>query len=364
MKFHTQGITILETLITLALVSVVAAFVLPQFSSIRQNQVLRSTTEDVLSVLVLYINYDFTSVNESYDVTVDDQLSQKIESSQQEHMHRSYNIYSRFPTLDRESYTPHNKLSWEAQKDIFGNLVKNINWTDRTVSYMRGNIAGKHIINCIIRPLYNKGLFDVIRQNVSGNAKEKMMYRSPIKVVDATANIGGDSITFGLEKIVSSVTAYEIDTTTYKMLQNNINLYGLSKRIVPLNKRFDYKIPKGSFVIIDPPYESVYNVDNFNLSIDKMPIYAVAEKCLQAGAKCVMLSMPRSYKYNMKYALDHNQHVTVYQIGKVNNKMFLIMRKEDGEKLRLNNFTYHKVIPDPAAKTMKGRPNFYKCKVV
>ena len=75
--------------------------------------------------------------------------------------------------------------------------LENINWTNQTLSYARNDIIGKHIINCIVKPLYNQGLFG-----------------KNLVIVDATSSIiGADSITFAFRKnLLSSVISYEILT--------------------------------------------------------------------------------------------------------------------------------------------------------
>lgn len=301
--------------------------------------------------------------NSSYNIKKDDQFQNVVNFSEQEYLHRDFKniLYRRFATFDENSYIAdkfRGMRFWEIQKQIFNRLsaLENINWTNQTLSYTRSNIASKHIINCIIDPLVKKGLFDATS-----------LYKAPSRrnfvVVDATANIGGDTINFALNKNVSAVISYEILTPVYNMLVNNVNLYGLQNKIITKNIKFDYKVPENSLVIIDPPFESVYNENNFNLSIDKTPIYNVAEKCLINGAKCVMLTMPKDFKYNKKFAEDFNQNVTVYQMGNKNNKIFLVMKSKTADVLNIPNFSVYKITTDDTKLTTQGKVNPYKCKI-
>jgi len=50
-KFYRQGITLLEVMIVLAIIGILVAVTLPQFSKMRENQVLKNTVNDVVSVL-------------------------------------------------------------------------------------------------------------------------------------------------------------------------------------------------------------------------------------------------------------------------------------------------------------------------
>ena len=52
-----------------------------------------------------------------------------------------------------------------------------------------------------------------------------------IAILDGTANVGGDVINFGLNPNVSRVVAIEINAETFSMLENNIRVFGLEKKI-------------------------------------------------------------------------------------------------------------------------------------
>ena len=52
-----------------------------------------------------------------------------------------------------------------------------------------------------------------------------------IAILDGTANVGGDVINFGLNPNVSRVVAIEINAETFSMLENNIRVFRLEKKI-------------------------------------------------------------------------------------------------------------------------------------
>jgi ubiquinone/menaquinone biosynthesis C-methylase UbiE/16S rRNA G966 N2-methylase RsmD len=308
----------------------------------------RYKVKDQEIITILLENFkDSNFIYEDYNIRVDDQFFESVGFEEQEYLHRNYSAAQKFPKYNMTSDVPpkfqHTYFA-KVNQQISQNLKNNVNFNNQTLSYARNNIIGQHIINCIMRPLINKNLF---------GPKPK------ITVVDATANIGGDTLTFALEQFVGKVYAYELSKPVYHMLINNIELYGLKSKITAKNSRFDYSkdVLKDALVIIDPPYESAYNVENFNLSIDKTPIYNVAQKCLDYGAMCVMLTMPKTFKYNIKFALENDQYVAVYQMGKKNNKIFIVMRVNDSIRLHLQNFKYYKVVESGE----KGNP--YKCKI-
>ena len=73
-------------------------------------------------------------------------------------------------------------------------------------------------------------------------------------VCDATACTGGNTFSFG--KYFTNVTSVEINKERCEMLQNNVNLLGLSSRVHCLNKDFlNYmkEMPYVDFIFFDPP---------------------------------------------------------------------------------------------------------------
>jgi len=48
-NFYQKGITVVELLVVIAVLGIIFSVVLPQFSKIRENQVLKNGVEDLLS---------------------------------------------------------------------------------------------------------------------------------------------------------------------------------------------------------------------------------------------------------------------------------------------------------------------------
>ena len=63
--FFKKGMTIVEILITLAIFVILLSIVLPQFSKIRENQVLKSTVSDIMSNLNKAQSQTLASVDSS-----------------------------------------------------------------------------------------------------------------------------------------------------------------------------------------------------------------------------------------------------------------------------------------------------------
>lgn len=64
-KFYQKGITVLELLLTLSVLGVLVAVALPQFSGMKENQVLKNTLGDIVSALHNAQSQSLASVDSS-----------------------------------------------------------------------------------------------------------------------------------------------------------------------------------------------------------------------------------------------------------------------------------------------------------
>lgn len=62
-NFYKKGITFIEILIVVSILSILSAVILPQFSKIKENQILKNTVGDVISVLHNAQSQSMSSVN-------------------------------------------------------------------------------------------------------------------------------------------------------------------------------------------------------------------------------------------------------------------------------------------------------------
>ena len=62
-KFYQKGMTVVETLIVISIMVVLILIVLPQFSKIKENQVIKNAVEDTVSVLHSAQSKSLASVN-------------------------------------------------------------------------------------------------------------------------------------------------------------------------------------------------------------------------------------------------------------------------------------------------------------
>ncbi len=258
-----------------------------------------------------YDNNDFK--DEPYDESVDDQTHLVLNEEEQTFLHKDYadNVQYAFPKFLPEMTLPskYAGMTHDEVNTLLADKItvgKNCNWDNKSLSYMRKDVQGKRLMKCAFKPLF------------------KILGMDEVHFVDATANIGGNTLLFAMQDFVKSVKSYDLDPCAVKMLRENVSLYGYDDKIEIVEGRFDYKIPKDSVVSVDPPFEQANNKTNFNLSIEMKPLHYVVEDILNAGAKVVLLELPVEYRYNSRYARDHGQHVVVYIIPQKNIKIYAV----------------------------------------
>jgi predicted RNA methylase len=126
-----------------------------------------------------------------------------------------------------------------------------------------------------------EGLYSVSRPKVSQAILDqiKRQYRSlapfrDIKIMDATANNGGDTIRFGLDKDVSRVFSVEMDPHNFDILRHNVRLYEPLRHKIALihGNMMDY-IDKHKYDIlyVDPPWGGIERVWEDHLTLHLAP---------------------------------------------------------------------------------------------
>jgi prepilin-type N-terminal cleavage/methylation domain-containing protein len=64
-NFYKKGLTVIEILMVIAILAILAAIILPQFSKMRENQLLKNAISDILSSLNKAQSQTLASVNSS-----------------------------------------------------------------------------------------------------------------------------------------------------------------------------------------------------------------------------------------------------------------------------------------------------------
>ena len=64
-NFYTKGITLIELIVVLAVIALLVLIILPQFSRMRENQVVKNATEETLSALAKARSHTLSSLDSS-----------------------------------------------------------------------------------------------------------------------------------------------------------------------------------------------------------------------------------------------------------------------------------------------------------
>jgi len=143
---------------------------------------------------------------------------------------------------------------------------------------------------------------NIICNIVSSKIIEKYkIFPDDITIIDATACVGGDTISFCHKfHIVIPIEKCEI---RYSLLENNLNVYGITNAY-PVNGNCmtiidEIQIPI-DVIYIDPPWGgSGYKyMDNIEFTFDGHNLYDVVKKFLNKKIKLVVLKLPKNYAYD------------------------------------------------------------------
>lgn len=170
----------------------------------------------------------------------------------------------------------------------------------------------------------------------------KHIQRSDLTILDGTACVGGDSISFG--KNFGSVVSTEIDRDRFKMLVNNLKEYDLSN-VVALNDDCTKIYKRLNFIDImyfDPPWggKSYKNEKKLQLSLSDIPIEDIivsifnkydhtnrTNPTIRSDVKMVVFKLPKNYDlYNM-YCKTKRDDTTMYLYEL--NKMNIVLIKKN-----------------------------------
>lgn len=145
-------------------------------------------------------------------------------------------------------------------------------------------------------------------------------------LTDATAGIGGNTISFGM--MFKSVNAIEIDNDIYKYLMNNTSVYHLNN-IIGYNDDCVKVLPTittHNVIFMDPPWggKNYKKVQNIKLLISGIPLEKLCLDIFDKTkmAKCpdiVALKLPLNYdiKFLFDQLNDENRIIHLYSMDKM-----------------------------------------------
>ncbi|QKF93825.1 RNA cap guanine-N2 methyltransferase [Fadolivirus algeromassiliense] len=145
-------------------------------------------------------------------------------------------------------------------------------------------------------------------------------------ITDATAGVGGDTISFA--KHFKSVISMEINKDRSEYLQNNIAIYKCDNVTVMNGSCNDLlcTIPEHDVIFIDPPWQpdntSYKQYDNLRLSIGLEPIEDFCNKLMNPSyMKCVpkliVFKLPNNYDIAHFYKTVNIKNIYYYPLPKM-----------------------------------------------
>jgi 16S rRNA G966 N2-methylase RsmD len=139
-----------------------------------------------------------------------------------------------------------------------------------------------------------------------------------LAILDGTANVGGDVINFALNPNVARVVAIEINPDTFAMLENNIRVYGLEKKIQAIHGNSLDIIGKCAdgehfdILFLDAPWGGTsYKAQKFldlEMSGKKLAdVVSMAQKCRNIDN--IILKIP--FNYNLFQLIRQSEFHTI-----------------------------------------------------
>lgn len=137
-----------------------------------------------------------------------------------------------------------------------------------------------------------------------------------IKILDGTAGVGGNSISFG--HYFTNVISIEKNIERYNFLVENLNSFNLKNKVIN-GSLIDYLNEDYDLIFIDPPwggpnykYEKELSLSLDNIKLKNMVL------TLKDSNKIIVLKLPFNYNLNEFSTLN-------YQIYKIKNYLIIII---------------------------------------
>jgi 16S rRNA G966 N2-methylase RsmD len=133
------------------------------------------------------------------------------------------------------------------------------------------------------------------------NKMKKYKEKKEITIIDSTACVGGDSITFCDN--FGIVIPIEIDKSRYENLLYNLNLYNINNAF-PINGNcleviFDITIDIDC-IYVDPPWggKDYKNMEKIELQLGDKKLEEVIDIFFKKNIKLVIVKLPKNYNYD------------------------------------------------------------------
>ena len=195
------------------------------------------------------------------------------------------------------------------RNNIFINPIPYRNFTEETLRYMTPKVRANEITNILFDFLYKIGIYN------------------NIIIIDATAGIGGNILSFLDDYRIHKVIGYEILKERYDILKNNLSDYNFDKnRYEIFNEPFNINklyVDFNTVVIIDPPWLPI----DINGSFSSKDQYMLSGIIFSDFKLEHLLDKLRNHKFilfklPLGYHLDFIQNYSIY---KIELKKFLLI---------------------------------------
>jgi hypothetical protein len=152
-----------------------------------------------------------------------------------------------------------------------------------------------------------------------------------VVITDATGNIGGDTIRFALSPKVKKVNTFEINRETFQLLQNNVKVYNLERKVHLDNSNYldKWESVTQDVVYIDAPWGGLHykkaRVITLHLegsSLDLLIVKLIESKC----CKYIALKVPYNYGLSELMVAAKISNVVVHTIKRY-NPFYLVVIK-------------------------------------
>jgi 16S rRNA G966 N2-methylase RsmD len=160
-------------------------------------------------------------------------------------------------------------------------------------------------------------IFSITRPSTTKRMSEliKLHFPSVTTIIDGNANVGSTSIVFS--EHFANIISVEFSEVTYKMLQHNVNVYGL-KNIKVLHdditiymKNRQHYDPNTYCLFLDPPWTGVFYQIDINLDLFLSNIN-ILDFIKNIGIKYICIKVPKNYNFNNLYKYFFN--TVVYRL--------------------------------------------------
>lgn len=166
---------------------------------------------------------------------------------------------------------------------------------------------------------------DMINQLISNHVVGNGMNMMDLVITDATAGVGGDTISFA--KLFKEVISIELDKERYNYLSNNVSVYKFDNVILFNDDALKIipHIENQDIIFIDPPWggKDYKKINNLRLYINDVELEDCCLSFLDKNKmKCVpsfiVLKLP--VNYDLQYLterLENYANITAYKLQKM-----------------------------------------------